>query len=249
MHAVAPELLPAEWPAPRGVHVFTTCRRGGVSRGPYASMNVGAHVGDHPEHVARNRALLRARLPGEPFWLEQVHGTVVAEPGRDLGVPVADAAVTTRPDTVLAVLTADCLPVVLAVDDASAVAIVHAGWRGLAAGVIDAAVSRLKVPPERLLAHLGPAIGPAWYEVGADVRGAFVDVDPDAATAFHDASPGKWYADLYTLARRRLAALGVPRVHGGGHCTFTDHARFFSFRRDGITGRMATLAWIERGGR
>jgi YfiH family protein len=125
------------------------------------------------------------------------------------------------------------------------VAIAHAGWRGLAAGVIDAAVSRLGVPPDRLLAHLGPAIGPAWYEVGADVRAAFVDVDPDAAAAFHDASPGKWYADLYTLARRRLAALGIARVYGGEHCTFTDHARFFSFRRDGVTGRMATLAWIE----
>jgi YfiH family protein len=245
MHAVAPELLPADWPAPPGVHVVTTTRRGGVSHGAYASMNLAAHVGDDPKHVARNRALLRARLPGEPFWLQQVHGTAVAEPGVDLGVPLADAALTTRAATVLAVLTADCLPVVLAADDGSAIAIAHAGWRGLAAGVIEAAAARLPRPPGRLLAHLGPAIGPAWYEVGEDVRAAFVGSDPGAAAAFGDAGPGKWYADLYALARRRLAALGVARVHGGEHCTFTDHARFFSFRRDGVTGRMATLAWIE----
>jgi YfiH family protein len=244
MHAVAPELLPADWPAPRGVHVVTTTRRGGVSHGAYTSMNLAAHVGDDPAHVARNRALLRARLPGDPFWLEQVHGTAVAEPGADLGVPVADAAFTTRAATVLAVLTADCLPVVLASDDGTAIAIAHAGWRGLAAGVIEAAAARLPLPPGRLLAYLGPAIGPAWYEVGEDVRTAFVGSDPGAASAFAAAGSGKWYADLYALARRRLAALGVARVHGGAHCTFTDHARFFSFRRDGVTGRMATLAWI-----
>lgn len=245
MHAVAPELLRAEWPAPPGVHVVTTTRRGGVSRGAYAAMNLAAHVGDDAAHVSRNRALVRARLPGEPFWLEQVHGTTVAEPGREAGLPVADAAVTTRAATVLAVLTADCLPVVLAADDGSAVGIAHAGWRGLASGVVEATAARLPVAPHRLRAHLGPAIGPAWYEVGEDVRAAFIDADPDAGASFHDAGPGKWYADLYALARRRLAALGVAAVFGGEHCTFTDHARFFSFRRDGVTGRMATLAWID----
>jgi YfiH family protein len=248
MHALAPELLPAEWPAPPGVHVATTTRRGGMSRGPYASLNLGAHVGDDPGHVARNRALVRARLPGDPYWLEQVHGTAVAEPGRDLGVPLADAAVTRSPGVVLAAMTADCLPVAFAVEDGSAIAIAHAGWRGLAAGVLEATVARLAVAPERLLAHLGPAIGAAWYEVGDEVREAFVARDPQASAAFHAAGPAKWYADLYALARRRLAALGLVRVHGGEHCTFTDHARFFSFRRDGVTGRMATLVWIARPG-
>jgi hypothetical protein len=244
MHTLAPEFLRAEWPAPPGVHAVTTTRRGGVSRGRYASLNLGAHVGDDLAHVARNRALVRARLPGDPYWLEQVHGTAVAEPGRDLGVPVADAAVTRAAGVVLAVMTADCLPVVFAADDGSAVGIAHAGWRGLAAGVLEATVARFAVPPQQLLAYLGPAIGPAWYEVGEDVRAALVGGDREAERAFHTAGTGKWYADLYALARRRLAARGLVRVHGGEHCTFTDHARFFSFRRDGVTGRMATLCWI-----
>lgn len=245
MHVVAPELLRAEWPAPADVHVVTTTRRGGVSRGCYASLNLAAHVGDDAAFVARNRALVRARLPGEPFWLDQVHGITVAEPGRDFGVPTADAAVTRSPGVVLAILTADCLPVVFAVDDGSAIGVAHAGWRGLAAGVLEAAAGRMPVPPGRLLAFLGPAIGSSWYEVGEDVRAAFVRADPEARAAFHPAATGKWYADLYALARRRLAVCGVERVYGGGLCTFTDHARFFSFRRDGVTGRMATLAWID----
>lgn len=244
MHTVAPELLRAKWPAPRDVHVVTTTRRGGVSRAPYASLNLGTHVGDEPSFVARNRALVRARLPGDPFWLHQVHGITVAEPGREMGLPTADAAVTQSPGVVLAVLTADCLPVVVAADDGSAIGVAHAGWRGLAAGVLEAAVVRLPVAPGRLLAFLGPAIGPSAYEVGEDVRAAFVAVDPEARAAFRAGAAGKWYADLYALARRRLSACGVERIFGGERCTFNEHARFFSFRRDGVTGRMATLAWI-----
>ena len=243
-HALSPELLVPEWPAPVNVRALVTTRRGGVSRGAYGALNLASHVGDDPALVAKNRALLGRELPGEPLWLNQVHGTAVVDAALNRGEPIADAAVAREGGAVLAVLTADCLPVLLADSGGSVIGIAHAGWRGLAAGVVEATVACMHVAPEAIVAWLGPAIGPAWYEVGHEVRQAFVASDPSAASAFHAAGEGKWYADLYSLARLRLAKLGVGEVHGGGFCTFTDYERFFSFRRDGVTGRMASLIWL-----
>jgi hypothetical protein len=210
-------------------------------------MNPAGHVGDAAAAVAANRARLREALalPAEPVWLEQVHGVRVVEAAQAGDLPAADAAWTDRPGVVCAVLTADCLPVVFADRAGRCVAVAHAGWRGLAAGVLEATLGQLPVPPAELLAWLGPAIGPAAFEVGAEVRAAFLAHDAAAAHAFVRGRDGAhWFADLYTLARQRLAAAGVHAVFGGGCCTYTDSRRFFSYRRDGVTGRMATLAWL-----
>jgi len=247
--------IAADWPAPAPVHALATLRHGaGVSPPPFATFNLGLRSGDVPANVVRNRAELvaLAGLPAPPRWLRQVHGTAVvrvdapavADPeGRD--EPEADAAVTAVPGVVLAVLSADCLPALFAARDGSEVGAAHAGWRGLAAGVLEATVAALRTPPAQLLAWLGPAAGPAAYEVGADVRAAFVDGDPGAAAAFVPTRPGHWHVDLYALARRRLAAVGVTAVHGGGLCTISDPERFHSFRRDGRGGRLASLVWID----
>lgn len=240
--------LRADWPAPPGVHALTTLRHGlGVSAPPFDRFNLGARCGDAAEAVAENRRQLEAALPlpASPRWLRQVHGVEVAvEPGGD--EPQADAAVTRTPGTVLAILTADCLPVVLAARDGGEIAATHAGWRGLAAGVLEATVAAMRTPPASLIAWLGPAAGPQAYEIGEEVRAAFVERDPGAAAAFVATRPGHWRVDLYALARRRLAAVGLATdaIHGGGLCTITDPARFHSHRRDGRGGRMATLAWI-----
>lgn len=233
--------------ASRGVRVLTTTRDGGVSAGPYSSLNPASHVGDDPAAVAENRRRLvdALALPSEPAWLEQVHGTRVLELNGERPAESADAAFTRTPGVVLAVMTADCLPVVLSEQSGAAVAVVHAGWRGMAAGIIEAAIEALNVEPSRLQAWLGPAIGPAAYDVGAEVRAAFVDQDEGTAAAFAPGRPNKWQCDLYALARRRLAAAGVEAISGGGLCTYTDSERFFSYRRDGQCGRMATLAWLE----
>ncbi len=238
--------LEPEWPAPPGVRVISTLRQGGNSEGPYASMNLAGHVGDVPASVEANRRLLRraARLPAEPMWLEQVHGTeVVVHDGRS-DVPRADAAMTRGRGRVCAVLTADCLPVVLADRAGSRVAVAHAGWRGLAHGVIEATVRALHCPPAELLAWLGPAIGQQVFEVGLEVRDAFVARSAQLAGCFAENERGRFQADLYGLATTVLAEAGVTEVHGGGWCTASDPQRFFSFRRDGTTGRMATLAWL-----
>jgi YfiH family protein len=224
-----------------------------VSAAPYGSLNLGGHVGDLPEAVAENRRRLRAAagLPAEPVWLSQVHGTTVVdlEGAADLGAsrPVgpADAAFTRRRGRVCAILTADCLPILLAAESGDLVAAAHAGWRGLAGGVIEATVRALKVAPEKLIAWLGPAIGPGHFEVGAEVREALLAGDPGADAAFAANARGRYMADLDALARRRLAALGVGRVYGGGQCTYADGNRYFSHRRDGVTGRQATLIWLE----
>lgn len=241
-------LTPA-WAAPATVRVVTTTRAGGVSGGSYASLNLADHVGDEPAAVRGNRARLRETLPlpAEPAWLEQVHGAdVLTLHGASPATP-ADAAWTDRAGVVLAVLTADCLPVVLCDAAGSAIAVAHAGWRGLAGGVLEATVRAMPIVPARLLAWLGPAISQAAFEVGPEVREAFVTHDANAATAFKPGPPGKWYCDLYTLARQRLAAAGVIAVSGGGFCTFQDAERFFSYRRDGQCGRMATVAWLAPG--
>ncbi|HUW50586.1 MAG TPA: peptidoglycan editing factor PgeF [Sulfuricella sp.] len=236
-----------DWPAPANVRALQTTRTGGVSTGAYASLNLGDHVGDDAAVVASNRAILRAALPAEPVWLKQVHGNVVADADRAVGIPEADAAVARKADAVCAVMTADCLPLLLCDESGTVVGAAHAGWRGLAGGVIEAAVAAMNVAPVSLLAWLGPAIGPQAFEVGEEVRQAFLAHDPDAHHAFVPRSSlteQKWLADIYLLARQRLGLLGVTRVYGGSLCTFNDAERFFSYRRDGATGRMASLIWL-----
>ena len=237
-------LLTPDWPAPPKVRALVTTRGGGVSAPPFEAFNLGSHVGDAPQAVAVNRARLRALLPGEPCWLNQVHGLAVADADDARGVPEADAAVARQPGRVCAVLTADCLPVLFCDRAGSVVAAAHAGWRGLAAGVLEATVTRMAVPAQQVIAWLGPAIGPAAFEVGGEVREAFVAQDAATAAAFVPGARGKWMADLFRLARLRLARAGVSSVHGGGVCTHADRARFYSYRRDGVTGRFASLIWL-----
>ncbi|MBI4193996.1 MAG: peptidoglycan editing factor PgeF [Betaproteobacteria bacterium] len=227
------------------VKAVITTRSGGVSSGPFASFNLGLRVGDRGEAVMANRAFLARLLPQEPKWLAQVHGaTVVEAEGIETPAP-ADASVARRPGTVCAVMIADCMPVLLTDRAGTRVAVAHAGWRGLAQGVIENTVIATAVPAADLLAYLGPAIGPQAFEVGADVRDAFLVRDPDAAPAFTPHRPGKWLADIYALGRRALARCGVSDIYGGGLCTVSDPGRFFSYRRDKITGRMAALIWRE----
>lgn len=239
------EFLRPDWTAPARVRAVMTTRRGGESRGAWAEFNLATHVGDDPAAVAANRRRLREALtlPAEPAWLEQVHGAAVAVLPR-AGAGPADAAVTFSPGEVCAVLVADCLPVFLASRAGDRVGLAHAGWRGLAGGVIEATVAALGCAPESLVAWLGPSIGPDAFEVGGEVREAFLGRDPGAAGAFRTGRTGRYLADLPALARRRLAALGVREVSGGGLCTHGDPARFYSYRRDGATGRMAALAWL-----
>ena len=239
--------LEARWQAPPGVRAGISLRDGGVSQGPYAALNLGAHVGDLPPAVARNRALLRGALalPAEPLWLEQVHGTELVDADRvdpAGSAPRGDAAVSRRPGTVLAVLVADCLPVLLAARDGSAIGVAHAGWRGLAAGVLETVAAALSAHGP-LQAWLGPAIGPAHFEVGAEVRAAFLRHDRAADACFTGNARGRWQADLAALARARLAALGIEAIEAERGCSFADSQRFFSYRRDGTTGRMAALIW------
>ncbi|HAZ60689.1 MAG TPA: peptidoglycan editing factor PgeF [Gammaproteobacteria bacterium] len=245
--------LPADWPAPPGVRGGTTRRGwpGGVSEGPWQRLNLAAHVGDDERAVASNRAALitALALPAPPTWLAQVHGTRVLSldglDGLDGPAVSADGACTARADRVAVVLTADCLPVLLASEDGRWVAALHAGWRGLANGVLEAGVRAWPGPPERLLAWLGPAIGPSCFEVDAPVREAFRRADPAAEAAFTAGRPGHWLCDLYLLASQRLVAAGVTRVHGGGRCTASETGEFYSYRRDGTaSGRMATLVWL-----
>lgn len=239
------EFLVPDWPAPPSVRAVMTTRRGGFSTGPYASFNLASHVGDDVRAVEANRRRLHdaLSLPSDPQWLTQVHGRRVARfPGPSSGS--ADAAVVFEPGSVAAVLTADCLPVCMASRAGDRVGIAHAGWRGLAAGVIEATVAALATDPADLIAWLGPAIGPAAFEVGGEVRAMFIASQPESDADFRPGTGRKYLADLPGLARRRLAACGVTAIYGGGHCTVTDPARFFSYRRDGQTGRMAALIWL-----
>jgi YfiH family protein len=246
-----------EWPAPARVHALSTLRAGtkmDMNPGPYSDFNLGTHVGDDAARVASNRALLRAgaALPAEPLWLIQVHGTRVIDADN---CPItataanieADAAVARKPGVVLAIQTADCLPVLLCDRAGTVVAAAHAGWRGLSSGVIENAVRAMDMPATEVIAWLGPAIGPRAFEVGQDVVEAFTRDDPGATAAFVAKSGGKYLADLYALARRRLARLGVNAVSGGDACTYAEAGRFFSYRRDGRTGRMASLVWLDHG--
>lgn len=234
-----------DWPAPAGVHAVSTLRLGGVSQGNYSSLNLGAHVGDDPAAVRENRRRLVTllKLPKEPAWLRQVHGNRVVAVGVESQEAEADASFTQEPGVVCAVLTADCLPILLCTGDGNRVAAVHVGWRGLAGGVIEAAVNRLET--DNVLAWLGPAIGPEAFQVGDEVRRMLLGLDEASESAFRPSTGGRWWADLYQLARLRLARLGVDRVFGGHWCTYGEPARFFSHRRDGLTGRMATLIWRD----
>lgn len=250
-------LLHADWPAPPGVRALTTLRHGaGVSQAPFDRFNLGNHrgaAGDDPDAVARNRALLVdvVGLPSPPHWLQQVHGVDVARvvaPAGDAQQALieADASVTSERGVVLAILTADCLPVVFAADDGSGIGAAHAGWRGLAAGVLEATVAKMHTTPSALRVWLGPAAGPASYEVGTDVHDAFVTADPAAEAAFVTTRAGHWRVDLYALARRRLEAVGIrsDAIHGGDRDTIAEPDAFFSHRRDQRTGRIATLVWM-----
>ena len=231
-----------DWPAPANIQALCTTRGGGCSGGAWTSMNLGEHCGDDPADVARNRRQLARALPAAPQWLRQLHGTVVARhPGQPGSAPEADALVAFEPGQVCAVLTADCLPVTFCDRAGSRVAVAHAGWRGLAGGVLQATVSALECDPDEVIAWLGPAIGPSVYEVGADVAAAFPDEFDQGFTPHGE----RWLLDLYALARLKLAVTGVTAVSGGDLCTYSEPDRFYSYRRDGQTGRMATLIWID----
>jgi YfiH family protein len=252
-------LLFPDWAAPPGVRAAFTLRSGGASVPPWDSLNLGMHVGDDPLAVAANRRRVAQALslPAEPCWLAQVHGTGVHEVERvglvadarvaDVPVvdpPLADAAVTRRRGAVLAIQVADCLPVLLASEDGAVLGAAHAGWRGLVAGVVERTVERMGHPPARIVAWLGPCIGPQQFEVGEEVREAFLAAG-DAPGAFRQSPAGRWLCDLPAIARSRLQRLGVERVAGGEWCTVADPVRFFSHRRDRLTGRMAALLWHD----
>lgn len=239
------DLIFPDWPAPARVAAAVTTRQGGVSAAPFDTLNLADHVGDDPAAVAANRAMLSnaLALPAEPAWLSQVHGTEVVDASRCGRSARADASLAFGPDVVCAVMTADCLPVLFCHERGDRVAAAHAGWRGLSAGVLEATVGGLG-GGDGLMAWLGPAIGPDVFQVGDEVRAAFVAHDPDAAAAFRP-DGDRWLADLYGLARRRLAACGVTAVFGGGYCTYRETQRFFSYRRAPCTGRMASLIWLK----
>lgn len=241
----AHEFLLPDWPVPANVRAAMTTRTGGASHGAFASFNLATHVGDDPAAVAANRRSLREtlELPSEPQWLEQVHGANVAVVPGDQAGP-ADGAVTFTRAAVCAVLVADCLPVFLASRAGDRAGLAHAGWRGLAGGIVEAVIAKLDCDPKRLVAWLGPSIGPDAFEVGTEVRAAFTTGDPGAAAWFREGRKGHFLADLPALARRRLALAGVTDVYGGHHCTHSEPARFYSHRRDGRTGRMAALIWL-----
>lgn len=239
----AHDWLTPDWPAPVWVKACITTRSGGISAAPFDSFNLGEHVEDDPVAVTKNRQRLISQLGCKPAWLRQVHGVAVvpAEPGEVLE---ADASWTATPGVACTVMTADCLPVLFCDRAGSRVAAAHAGWRGLAGGVLEATLDALAVAPEDVLAWLGPAIGPQAFEVGAEVREAFMAVHPQAAEAFvASVNPGRYMADIYQLARIRLAARGVTAVYGGGFCTYSD-PRFYSYRRAAQTGRFASLIWL-----
>lgn len=245
----SPQWIDVEWPAPPNVRAISTLRTGGVSSGAFASLNLGAHVGDEPAAVEENRRRLRAalQLDADPLWLNQVHGVdvVAADSRADSSLPTADASVCTGQGRACVIMTADCLPVLFCDREGTRVGAAHAGWRGLASGVLGATIGALEVVPQRLMAWLGPAIEQSAFEVGSEVREEFVTRNAATAAAFQANARGRWQADLYALARLELARLGVREVYGGTHRCHEDASQFFSYRRDGgKTGRMATLVWL-----
>lgn len=238
------DLIRPDWPAPANVKAFTTTRRGGFSQGAWRSLNLGDRCGDNPAHVEKNRKLLRSELPAEPHWLKQVHGkrVVSCDEAQDLE-PEADAVIGTKAGQVCAVLTADCLPVIFCNNTGTKIAAAHAGWRGLAEGVLEATVRAMQCDPKELIVWLGPAIGPKAFEVGYEVYQSFVEINAANKVAF-EAYRDRWLADLYELSRLALSRLGVNQVYGGQYCTHSEQDKFFSYRRDGQSGRMATVIWF-----
>jgi polyphenol oxidase len=246
MELPAANVITPTWPAPATIRALITTREGGVSRGPYASLNLGMHVGDDAQAVMENRRRLTRLLPRGPHWLQQVHGNCVLRvtESSPAASAAADAIHSSAVNQPCAVLVADCLPVLFCDSAGTEVAAAHAGWRGLCAGVLENTVAAMSARPESLMAYLGPAIGPEHFEVGSEVRAAFMAVDEGAAAVFRpQPAPGKFLADIYALARQRLTRAGVTQVYGGSHCTVSEPARFFSYRREGKTGRMAALIW------
>ena len=239
------KLITPNWTAPPNVKAYTTTRKGGDSQSPYSSLNLGDHVGDDPKAVAANRATLRQLLPSEPAWLKQVHSIKIVTADPNASNCSADASITTELNKVCVVLTADCLPVLFCDRAGTTIAAVHAGWRGLAGGILEATLQRFNKAPEDILVWLGPAIGPQDFEVGEEVRDSFTDYLPEATKAFKANRENHWLADLYLLARQRLAHHGVTNVFGGEFCTYTNAENFYSYRRDKITGRMASLIWLD----
>lgn len=244
MNNLATTFITPNWPAPANVKALQTTRQGGVSDEPYNSLNLGEHVKDNPMAVAKNRQLLNAYLPSEPVWLNQVHGVRVLDAALSSCLENADASFTKKNNVVCVTMTADCLPVLLCDTHGTVVAAVHAGWRSLCDGVIEATVASMQIDGALLMAWLGPAIGPKAFEVGSEVRAQFIAQDAQAESAFKPKAD-KWLGDLYQIATQRLNRLGVTQIYGGGECTYTDSERFFSFRRDGDTGRMASLIWLS----
>ena len=242
-----PQWITPDWPAPPNVRALATTRLGGYSEPPFDGLNLGSHVDDNPAAVEQNRRALReaAHLPAEPMWLQQVHGVDVWKGGATESPPVADASVSTTGGEICAILTADCLPVLLCDSRGTTVAAAHCGWRGLVGGVLATTVTAMSIPPSNVMAWLGPAIEASAFEVGAEVVEQFVARDRAHAAAFEPNDRGRWQADIYALARGELRALGVQKIYGGGFRTYEDSVRFFSYRREKRTGRMATLIWIE----
>ena len=241
-HVITPE-----WPVPSNVKAIVTTRKGGVSENNYASFNIAQHVEDNPEHVLANRSKLRKLLPNEPIWLSQVHGNRMIHANANTSQNIeADAAVTNQPNVVLSIQTADCLPVLLCNQQGTVVGACHAGWRGLANDIIENTVQEMQCSSETVIAYLGPAIGPEKFEVGEEVREVFVNKHSLAASAFVQTSADKWLADIYALAKIRLSAIGVSNIYGGDFCTFSDENRFFSYRRNKQTGRLASLIWLAK---
>ncbi len=239
-HCIIPD-----WPAPVNVKALQTTRRGGISSAPYDSLNLGDHVGDAPLAVERNRILLNTLLPSEPVWLEQVHGTKGVNADMTDCLPQADACIARHRAAVCVVMTADCLPILFCDKQGSVVGAAHAGWKGLAAGIIETTIRAMEVAPQDLMAWLGPAISQQAFEVGEEVRALFVDANRQAAVAFIPGQHGKWLADLYRLAYLRLNALGITQIYGGNYCTYRESEKFFSYRRDGVTGRMGAFIWLD----
>lgn len=236
----------ADWPAPAAVKTLLTTRRGGVSQKPFDTLNLGGHVGDDPEAVAANRAWVEKQVGKPVIYLNQIHSADVVQAECAQSGRPADASVNSDGLTACAVMTADCLPVLFCDDNGSVVAAAHAGWRGLAGGVLQNTADAMNCPPDRLMAYLGPAIGPDAFEVGQDVWDAFCTRDPAAADAFESIGNGKYLADIYRLARRILQRHGIHRIYGGNRCTVLEREVFFSYRRDGQTGRMASIIWLEK---
>jgi polyphenol oxidase len=234
-----------DWPAPENIHAATTLRTGGVSKGAYFSLNPAAHVCDDTNRVKHNRQIIREMLdlPSEPVWLDQIHSNRAVKAVKTASLQQADASYTHEPGIVCAIMTADCLPLLVCSMDGTQVAAIHAGWRGLLAGVISNTIVAMQ-QRNNLLVWLGPAIGPDCFEVGDEVRDAFLEKSAEFNTAFKKQN-NKWLADIYQMARIELAALGISKVYGGTNCTVTEHERFYSYRRDAQTGRMATLIWRD----